>query len=202
MATIEINEYYDATKSRDIRLDLQHAITMIDEPKVAIDCGCGAGSDIAYLLANGFTVHGFDIESESIARCRERFGEEHNLHLSQDSFNTFSYPKASLILADASLFFCPKKEFDEVWSKINEALLPGGIFVGSFLGPRDTTASPAYQRDAFWPDVLSFTEENLRAKFSTFKIVTWTEHEKDGKTPQGIDHHWHIFALVAQKIAS
>lgn len=199
MATAEINDYYDATVGSNVRSDLQQAIEMVSEPRIAIDCGCGAGSDIAYLLSNGFTVHAFDIESESISRCSERFKEEAELYLSQDSFSTFSYPAASLILADASLFFCPENDFDEVWCKINEALMPGGIFVGSFLGPRDTMAGLEYQRNAFWPDVLVFTEITLRSKFRNFGIVSWAEHEMDGKTAQGAPHHWHIYAIIAKK---
>lgn len=199
MASEEISEYFDATADRNVRSDLQQAIELVGNPKIAIDCGCGAGSDIAYLLANGFVVHAFDIESESISRCSERFKDETNLYLSQDGFDTFTYPPASLILADASLFFCPEGEFNKVWCKINKALIPGGIFVGSFLGPRDTMAGPDYQRDTFWPDVLVFTEAQLRPKFKDLKIISWTEHETDGKTAQGTTHHWHIFSVVAKK---
>ena len=199
MATVEINNYYDATEDRNIRPDLQQALGLVIEPKLAIDCGCGAGSDIAHLLANGFVVHAFDIESESISRCRNRFRDETNLFLSHDGFITFSYPPASLVLADASLFFCPPGEFNEVWDKINNALVPGGIFVGSFLGPRDTMADPCHQRDAFWPDVLVLTEARLRPRFNAFEIISWTEHEIDGKTATGAPHHWHIFSVVAVK---
>ncbi len=66
MSTTEIFEYYDSTANREIREDLRLAIGLVDNYKVAIDCGCGAGSDIAFLRANGFTVHAFDIELESI----------------------------------------------------------------------------------------------------------------------------------------
>lgn len=199
MATVEINQYYDATEDSNVRADLQQAIDLVSAPKIAIDCGCGAGSDIAYLLASGFVVHAFDIESESISRCSDRFEDETKLFLSQDSFKTFAYPPASLILADASLFFCPPGEFNEVWCKMTAALVLGGIFVGSFLGPRDTTAGPEYQRDAFWPDVLILTEALLQPMFKGFEIVNWTEHEIDGKTAQGAPHYWHIFSVVAKK---
>jgi len=165
MATVEINEYYDATADSNVRTDLQKAVNIVNQPRIAIDCGCGAGSDVAYLLANDYVVPAFDIESESISRCRERFRNEPNLYLSQDSFNSFSYPAASLIHADASLFFCPENDFDDVWCKIENALVPGGIFVGSFLGPRDEMARPEYQREAFWPDVLVFSETSLRSYF-------------------------------------
>jgi SAM-dependent methyltransferase len=200
MTNNEILDYYDVTADRDVRSDLQQAIKLVDEPGIAIDCGCGAGRDIAYLLANGYIVHAFDIESDSILRCKKRFEGKDNVFLSQDSFNSFSYPLASLILADASLFFCPEGEFDEVWSKIYKSLSPGGIFVGSFLGPNDTMVDPGYRKELFWPDVLVFEEVQLRPMFNRFEIMSWTEHNIDGKTAQGKLHHWHIFSIIAKKI--
>jgi SAM-dependent methyltransferase len=199
MANQEIAEYYDVTADRDVRTDLQHAIQLVGEPKIAIDCGCGAGRDIAYLLANGFIVHAYDIESESILRCGERFGDNDSVFLSQNSFTSFSYPAASLIVADASLFFCPESDFNEVWNKVKTSLMPAGIFVGSFLGPKDSMAGPDYRRDAFWPDVLVFTEDQLRPRFNEFETVRWTEHDMDGKTAQGAPHHWHVYSIVARK---
>lgn len=34
-------------------------------PLVAIDCGCGAGNESAYLLSKGFNVHAFDISIDA-----------------------------------------------------------------------------------------------------------------------------------------
>jgi SAM-dependent methyltransferase len=199
MTNKEISDYYDVTADRDVRSDLQQAIKLVDEPGIAIDCGCGAGRDIAYLLDNGFIVHAFDIESDSILRCKKRFEGKDNVFLSQDSFNSFSYPFVSLVLADASLFFCTEGEFDEVWSKINKSLSPGGIFVGSFLGPNDTMADPSYRKELFWPDILVFEEVQLRPLFNNFEIISSTEHCIDGKTAQGRLHQGHIFSIIAKK---
>lgn len=143
-------------------------------------------------------VHGFDLEAESIARCSARFTDDVDVHLSQASFNSFTYPAAVLITADASLFFCPVAEFDAVWAKITTALIPGGIFSGAFLGPKDTMASPDYDNQAYWPDVLTVTEAQLKPKFADFNIISWTEHDFLGQTAQGEPHHWHIFAVVAR----
>ena len=198
MTTKEIKEYYDATMERPVREDLKLAVSLT-EPGTAIDCGCGAGSDIAFLLTNGFTVYGFDIEPESIARCRNRFNEDDSVTLTCDSFSSFTYPAATLVCADASLFFCPQNEFEQVWSKINESLLPGGIFSGSFLGPKDAMAGSTYNKEAFWPNVLVFTEDQLKPKFKGYEIVKWTEHNMSGKTAQGEPEHRHIFSLVAKK---
>lgn len=201
MSTKEIKDYYDSTENREARLDLLHAIHLIDGERIAIDCGCGAGSDIALLREKDFTVHAFDVEQESIERCAKRFKGDAKVKLYHDSFSTFEYPEASLAVADASLFFCPPSDFPNVWQSISKCLAPSkGIFCGSFLGPNDTMAGPNFDKDAFWPEVTIFTEENLRNIFVGFEIDKWTEHEVSGETAQGVPHHWHIFSVVAKRL--
>jgi SAM-dependent methyltransferase len=199
VATKEIMTYYDSTAARSVRADLKYAVELVDNPGIAIDCGCGAGADIAFLRDKGFTVHAFDIEEEAVARCRRRFSEDDQVVVSQASFTSFVYPDANLISADASLFFCPEQEFDDAWSNITRSLSLGGVFSGSFLGERDTTAGPDYDREAYWSDVLVVTEHQLRKQFETFEIKRWTEHEFSGETAEGKAHHWHIFSVVARK---
>ncbi|MEJ2180097.1 MAG: class I SAM-dependent methyltransferase [Gammaproteobacteria bacterium] len=199
MPSNEKQKYFDATADRETRDDLKNAVKLVETPKVAIDCGCGAGSDIAFLISEGFIVHGFDIEKESIERCQKRFEDDDHVHLSQDSFISFEYPSASLIVADASLFFSHEDEFGKVWRKINDSLIPNGIFCGSFLGPEDTMAGSSYNKEAYWPDVLTLSEEQVKDCFREFKVVSFTEHKTSGVAPGGEPHNWHIFSVVAKK---
>jgi SAM-dependent methyltransferase len=195
----EITNYFKATESREIRDDLVFAVSMVSEPKIAIDCGCGAGADIDYLARNGFTVHGFDVEQESISRCQSRFGDIDNVVLSESSFSNFEYPKASLVVADASLFFCPSSEFKKVWSDICQCLLPNGVFCGSFLGKEDTMAAPGDNPSVFWPEVTAFEEMEITELFKSFEVLRFRTHKSKGKTAQGVAHNWHIYQVVAQK---
>ena len=105
MSIEDIKQYYRSTEHSEIREDLTYAVSLTGAARVAIDCGCGAGSDIAFLRQNGFTVHAFDIEEESIRRCRKRYSSDPGVHLSVADFSGFEYPNASLVVADASLFF-------------------------------------------------------------------------------------------------
>ncbi|MFT4721075.1 MAG: SAM-dependent methyltransferase [Candidatus Azotimanducaceae bacterium] len=198
MATQDINAYYHSTEHSEVRADLSFAISLLSDERIAVDCGCGAGSDIAFLRRNDFTVYAYDIEQASIQRCRKRFKDDGEVLLSHDSFSSFIYPRASLIVADASLFFCPKSEFEHVWSSMRESIKPKGVFCGSFLGPRDTMAGPDHGKDSFWPDVMVFTEAEVRENFTDFEIIKFTEHEVSGETAQGKSHHWHIFSVVAK----
>jgi len=199
MPSEEILKYFDTTAERETRDDLRFAVSLVEGEKIAIDCGCGAGSDIAFLRSHDFFVHAFDIEEESIERCRVKFKGDSNVLLSQDSFNTYKYPDASLIVADASLFFCPAQELSEVWRKITDALLPNGIFSGSFLGPEDTMAEPGFNNGRYWPEVSVLSTEELKNLLSGYKIESYTEHKTSGKTPDGQPHQWHIFSVVARK---
>ena len=203
MATENIKQYYNATKNRDIRSDLIFSTSLVDEnknPKVAIDCGCGAGADIHYLLKNNFTVHAFDIEKEAIVNCEIRFKGKKNIFLSKASFSTFSYPEASLVVADASLFFCPKNDFPITWDNIYNCLIPEGVFCGSFLGPDDTMASSTYNKENFWSDILVFSEGDVKKIFKNYEILHFTEHRSSGENSEGIPHQWHIFSVVAKRI--
>ena len=199
MPSKEISRYFDATAHRQTRDDLKLAVSLVEGDKTAIDCGCGAGSDIEFLRKNDFLVHAFDLEEESIARCRSRFKGDSKVLLSQASFSTFKYPVVTLIVADASLFFCPIQDFSEVWGKITHALSPKGVFVGSFLGPEDTMAGPEYNKGVYWPDVLVFAKEQVENLFNNYKIELFTEHRTSGTSPDGQPHHWHIFSVVAKK---
>ena len=199
MFSKEIAKYFDATEFREIREDLVLAVSMVSEPKVAIDCGCGAGADIDYLARNGFTVYGFDVEEESVSRCQSRFEGIKNVILSQSSFSTFSYPKASLVVADASLFFCAGSEFKSVWENIYQCLPSNGVFCGSFLGKEDTMAEAGDNPSVFWPEVTAFDEPEIKQLFKNFDLLSFKVHKSTGKTSQGVAHNWHIFQVVAQK---
>lgn len=194
-----ISKYLDATENRKIREDLVFAVQYVDEPKVAIDCGCGAGADIGFLVSNGFAVYGFDVEEESISRCTARFHNVADVHLSRSSFSSYNFPKASLVVADSSLFFCPKPEFADVWKNIYECLYPGGIFCGSFLGPEDTMAGPKYNAVDYWPEVSVFEDEEVKELFTNFEVLRFNVHRSSGSTPAGELHDWHIFSIVAKK---
>lgn len=199
MPSKEISDYFEHTVNRETRDDLKLAVELVSGTKIAVDCGCGAGSDVAFLRESGYYVYAFDSESEAIARCRSRFMHDNSVVLSQDTFNSFNYPAATLVLAESSLFFCPENEFDEVWLKITQSLVTGGVFVGSFLGPEDTMAGPNYKKKVYWPDVLVCSEGKIRHGLQGFEIESFTEHRSSGVAPDGDPHQWHVFSVVARK---
>ncbi len=198
MTTAEVKEYYRQTRNSQIRPELTFALSILEDRGTAIDCGCGAGSNIKHLLAEGFTVYAFDIDKEAISLCAERYKDNPNVVLSRATFGEFDYPNASLVVADASLFFCAESEFNLFLKKMRHSLIPHGVFCGAFLGARDTMAQADFNNETYWGNVLVQSENEIREALSGFDILQFTELETDGKTPGGEDHHWHIFSVVAR----
>ena len=175
MSSNKIGAYFDATETRPTRDDLVFAASLFGPPAVAVDAGCGAGSDIAYLRLKGFDVHGFDIEQAAIDRCRARFRDDPQVLLYRDDFDSFHYPRCDLFVADASLFFCPVSSFDRVWHAIRNSLNPGGVFCGSFLGEGDTMASSSHDAESYWPVELSFDEIRARRLLEGLDVMRFNE---------------------------
>jgi hypothetical protein len=55
-------------------------------------------------------------------------------------------------------------------------------------------------RLGFWPAGKVFTEDEVRKNFDDFEIAKFDEIEWSGETDQCIQHHWHMFSVVAQKL--
>ncbi len=167
----------------------------ISSTKVAVDCGCGTGSDIKYLNSQGYEVYGFDINPDSISICRDRFGGESHINVFQSSFSEFEYVDAGLIVANASLFFIEPEQFQSVWDKIDNCLVNGGVFAGDFMGKNDSWAS------GFNAPITALDKDELINLFSKFEIIEFNERDADGTTMLGESKHWHTYSVVAVKRA-
>ncbi|TOB47440.1 class I SAM-dependent methyltransferase, partial [Vibrio parahaemolyticus] len=92
-------KFYEKALNRPHSTRTERAVNLdASSIKVAIDCGCGTGSDIKYLISHGYKVFGFDINPDSVAICRDRFGGESSVNVAQSSFCEFDYGDASLIV--------------------------------------------------------------------------------------------------------
>ena len=161
--------------------------------KVAIDCGCGTGSDIDYLLGQGYQVHGFDVNPDAIAICRDRFGQSALVDISQSSFEDYDYPQCGLVIANNSLFFADPSCFSATWEKIESSLVEGGVFAGDFMGTKDSWANN------YRSPTTSLTESEVKALFTNFEIIRFVERDEKAETALGRQKHWHTFSVVAVK---
>jgi hypothetical protein len=114
------------------------------EGRIAVDLGCGEGTEALALLDRGWSVRSWPWTSSlprstcsghgSLRPCAER------ITIVCGSFAEVSLPRAELVHAGFSLPFCPPRQFPVVWRRLCHALVPGGIFAGQLFGTHDSWA--------------------------------------------------------------
>ncbi|WP_441258214.1 class I SAM-dependent methyltransferase [Vibrio sp. Vf1514] len=187
-------QYYEKALSRPHSKRTEFAVRLNESNlKVATDCGCGTGSDIEYLVQQGYQVHGFDINPDSVAICRDRFGSMSLVDISASSFESFDYPKSGVVIANSSLFFADPNQFASTWSNIRSSIEIGGVFAGDFMGFKDSWANN------YRSPTTSLSESEVKALFSDFEIVRFFERDETAKTSLGRMKHWHTYSVVAVK---
>ena len=172
----------------------EFAVKLNQSPtKVAIDCGCGTGSDMDYLHQQAYQVYGFDAHPDAVEICRQRFANSSLIDVSQDTFEHYDYPRCGIIVANNALFFADPYLFTNTWQKIVAALDVGGVFVGDFMGSKDSWATGHHCT------TTPLTKVQVRALFTDFDIIRFVERDEPGVTALGNNKHWHTFSVVAVK---
>ncbi len=159
---------------------------------VAVDLGCGAGTETLALLERGWAVTAVDGAPEAIARLRASVAPEAVAQLTTvvSPFHEVELPDADFVYASLSLPFCAPGEFREVWRRIRKALRPRAIFAGHFFGRNDSWAET--------PDMTFHTREELDGLFAGFDMHMLKEQDEDGEAVSG-PKHWHVFHVIASK---
>ena len=186
-------EYYDKTKNSNVPKNLRMFMDMKVEAGVCIDLGCGAGRDTVFLIKNGWKVIAIDKEdTEKMIRSSLQEEEQNYLEfIKQDFENNIILQSCNLLVANSSLSFCNRKNFDDLWKKIVDSISKDGYFVGNFFGINDSWANR--------PNMVFFTKEEVIKLFSSFEIINFKEVAKNGKTALGVEKHWHVFNVIAKK---
>ncbi len=177
-------QYYHKALSRPHSKRTEFAVRLNESNlKVATDCGCGTGSDIEYLDQQGYQVHGFDINPDSVAICTDRFGSKSLVDISESSFESFDYPKSGVVIANSSLFFADPNQFASTWINIRSSIEIGGVFAGDFMGLKDSWANN------YRSPTAALSEPEAKALFSGFEIVRFFERDEKAKTSLGRMKH-------------
>lgn len=153
----------------------------------ALDLGAGTGRGAAFLRGRGLTVTAVDNQPTALATLRGRFRDDPGVEVVDASLAEFVPPPCDVVAAAFSLFFLPPDEFDAAWARVRAALRPGGVFLGQFLGPRDSWAPRGY---------ATHDAEAVRALLAGGEVRHWEEVERPGRTATGNDKHWHVFHVV------
>ncbi|MFG0245653.1 MAG: class I SAM-dependent methyltransferase [Phycisphaerales bacterium JB052] len=190
--------YFEVTQGRPARETLLHALKLFsNEPnrqtRFAVDLGCGEGRDTAELLRAGWRVHAIDGHPDGLTRLMHR--DDHDAHerltMQLAPFERVDPPRCDLLNASFSLPFCEPGRFDALWSRIVDAIEPGGRFSGQLFGNRDSWAAI--------PDRSHHTREQVDAFLAPFSVEMLKEEERDGQDCNGTSKHWHVYHIVARK---
>ncbi len=185
--------YYAWSSGREPRPMLLAACDRLGagDGRLAVDLGCGEGTDALALLDRGWSVLAIDIEPSGLASLRARIPAacSERIRIVCASFADAALPPAHLIHAGFSLPFCPPRQFPAVWAQIRRALVPGAIFAGQLFGTHDS-----------WADDPGMTFHNRAEVISLLdglEILQLHENESDGEAYSG-PKHWHTYDILAR----
>jgi SAM-dependent methyltransferase len=141
---------------------------------MAIDLGCGEGTDALELLARGWSVMAVDAEPAGLALLRARIppSAAGRVRVLCASFAEADLPCAHLLHAGFSLPFCPPRKFPAMWARIGQALAPGGVFAGQLFGIRDSWADD--------PDMTFHTRRQVEVLLDGLDILRLTRPKGTG----------------------
>lgn len=163
-----------------------------DAPGVAIDLGCGDGTESRFLAAQGWRVHSFDGAPDTETRITAGLSEADAARITarQVAFEEVeSLPASDLLYAGRSLPFCDEVAFPRLWDLIRASVGDSGWFVGDFFGPNDSWVGR--------PGMNFQSREEVESLLDGLEIRDLIENEGPATTPFG-SKHLHILTVIAR----
>lgn len=190
---INSKKLYEVTKQMQANKNVKQIIKLNIKPGLAVDIGCGAGRDTIELIKNKWKVIAIDKEDVS-KYIKEGLTELElkNFKFIKSNFEDVILEKNNLVIANNSLAFCSKRNFERVWDNIVNSIEKDGYFVGTFFGIKDSWLQTKNK-------MKFYSVEEINLLFKQFNIIELNEIEKDGISAIGECKHWHIYAVIAQK---
>ena len=187
--------FAELTQNLPHRPILEKALSYFENlPKIAIDCGCGAGNESSFLLRHHFKVYAFDPSIDAKNVCLSKFKDNKNFLFSNQAFEDYSFPKASLIIALFSLFFCSTDSLESVLKKMQESLSEQGILLIQLLGKDDDWVNN------FSEKFIGFEQEELKQLFDAdFDIIYIDEFKGNKPLANGTPKFWNVHTLILKK---
>jgi SAM-dependent methyltransferase len=168
--------------------------------KSALDLGCGAGNETAFLLKNDWRVLAIDSEPLAIKVLRSRVDVQKHLANLTTDIKKFEYinwnniPHIDLAVASYSLPFCSPKNFPETWDHLVDKINKDGFFVGEFFGTDYSGFSAREQKN-----MTFLSKDQVLDLFQGFKIEFFKEIKEKSKSRTGRAINAHIFEIIARK---
>ena len=134
-ATYEKNSYdqlpwFEPGPSPPVKLAVGEAF--LPKGGEILDIGCGAGSNVLFLAANGYRAHGIDLSPGAVAAARARASESHlNADIQEGDALSLRFPDRSLdgIVDHGCFHTLPLSRREDYARETRRVLRPGGGFV-------------------------------------------------------------------------
>ena len=182
------SEYFASMLDKPLHPIFRQIDSWLPSQGKALELGAGVGHGVVHLVELGLNVTAIDAEPEAVRIIRERAP---SANVIESRFEDVEIPVETydVVIAGFSFFFLNQVEFSDFWPRLLRSMKPGCVFAAEFLGLKDNWVKQGY---------LGHEYAEVRCLLQPFEILYWEEAERDGKTSQGSDKHWHVYHVVAR----
>lgn len=177
---------------------LQNNFTTNNDPRFALDIGCGTGRDTIFLLQNKYTTTSVDPEQEALDITAERC-KKHGLPSSElvqaKLEDLILHRQYDLITSNLALPFVHPKNFIRSWNKLIDHLKPGGLLSGQFFGLKHGWAKNT-EMTFFDQDQI---EGLFREKFAIKELNETLQTMQTLSDGEQVWHQWDVIAVKSEK---
>lgn len=157
----------------------------------AIDLGAGSGVEAGAMLAAGWRVVAIDGEPAAADLIWRFAPAGDQLQIRTATFDSLGdLPAADLVYAGYSLPYAGPA-FDQVWTALRLALLPGGWLAVHLFGDRDSQRQEG-------GDERFVTRTEALDLLAGLELVSFDEEDAPGQAYGG-PKHWHVFHVIARR---
>lgn len=153
--------------------------------KIALDVGCGLGSDTKFLLEQGFTVTSTDFSETALGKMKELVPSATVLRHDTSKPFPFKDETFGVITANLSLHYFDWLTTKKVFRELYRLLAPSGILIGRVNSNKsdwyekpDTEVAEEIEPDFFWDGQKYrrfFSKEQFSELTSTWKVEVLKE---------------------------
>jgi hypothetical protein len=156
------------------------------------DIGCGSGHDSSYFAYNGYKVNAIDYNETSINVVKEM--QASRITPIKMDFTENPMPKCHVAYANYVMSFIPPEKFITTWKNhVVSQILPNGIYVGNFFGPKHEWYPDPYMSFFNKQQVEELFEKDFKSK------IVIKEKTVTVKTADNGQKLFHTLKVVAEK---
>ena len=182
-------KYFEAQLKRKVYAQVIRAISLRKNKQNALDLGSGNFIESNY-LADYFK----EVQAVDNFVNPANYPRKDNVIFSKKYFKDINFPEKyfDLIIAQYSLPFYGKEEFDKFFKSIISWLNTGGIIAGQFFGEKDGW-------NTLKSKLIFHNKKQVLDLLKNLEIIEFIEINEKNTTELGELKHWHRFDFIARK---